>query len=286
MSNMLNIYGFADEADAQIDGQINAMKRNKLQGLEIRNIDGENIVDISKEKAKEVKRKLDANGLLTWSIGSPIGKINITEPFSAHLEKFKYTLELAEILETSNIRIFSFYIPAEGDAENYKNEVVERLGILLDTAKGSGIRLCHENEKGIYGDTAERCLYLYKTLPDLKGIFDPANFVQCGVNTLKAWELLKSYIGYMHIKDAKKDGMVVPAGCGEGNIEKIVRDYISIGGRDFTIEPHLAVFDGFKKLEKEGEKSVIVEYMYDNNNDAFDAACNAFKQFINRKDVG
>ena len=55
---MFNIYAFADEADKSIDGQINAMLRNNLKGLEIRGVDGENISDISLEKAKEVKKKL------------------------------------------------------------------------------------------------------------------------------------------------------------------------------------------------------------------------------------
>ena len=50
----MNIYAFADEASASIDKQIEAMKRNGLQGLEIRNVDGVNVADITLEKAKEV----------------------------------------------------------------------------------------------------------------------------------------------------------------------------------------------------------------------------------------
>ena len=106
-----NIFAFADESDSSIDGQIKAMLRNNLKGLEIRGVDGENISDISLDKAKEVKEKLDANGLITWSIGSPIGKINITDDFAPHLDKFKHTLEIANILGSKNIRLFSFYIP-------------------------------------------------------------------------------------------------------------------------------------------------------------------------------
>ena len=44
---MVNIFAFADEASGQIDGQIAAMRRNGLQGLEIRGVDGQNISDIS-----------------------------------------------------------------------------------------------------------------------------------------------------------------------------------------------------------------------------------------------
>lgn len=273
-----NIFAFADESDSSIDGQINAMLRNNLKGLEIRGVDGENISDISLDKAKEVKEKLDANGLITWSIGSPIGKINITDDFAPHLDKFKHTLEIANILGSKNIRLFSFYIPENADI--YKNEVLDRMGKFLEVAKNTGINLCHENEKGIFGDTPERCLELFKVLHDLKGIFDPANFVQCGVDTLKAWELLKDNTCYMHIKDAKKDGFVVPSGFGDGNVKEIVENYIARGGKNFTMEPHLAVFDGLKNLEKEGDTSVIGEFEYESNDIAFDTACNTFKKML------
>ena len=40
----------------------------------------------------------------------------------------------------------------------------------------------------------------------MKAIFDPANYVQCEVDTLKAWEMIKPYVKYLHIKDALADG--------------------------------------------------------------------------------
>jgi len=274
----IKIYAFADEASSVIDEQIIAMKRNGLHGLEIRGVDGTNISDITLEKAKEVKAKLDAAGLITWSIGSPIGKIRIDEDFAPHIEKYKHTLEIANILGAENIRMFSFYTK-EIKPEDCKNEVMDRLGKFVEIAKGTGINLCHENEKGIYGDIPERCLEIHKAFPELKGIVDPANYVQCGVDTLKGWELLKEYIYYMHIKDSKTDGFVVPAGMGDGNVEAIVKDFIARGGKNFTIEPHLTVFKGLEGLEQEGEETKM-EFKYPDSNSAFDAACDAFKKLI------
>ena len=279
--NEIKIYAFADEASPNIDEQITALKRNGLDGLEIRNVDGVNVSDITLEKAKEVKTKLDANGLITWSIGSPIGKIDIEkDDFKAHLEKLKHTLEIADILESKNIRMFSFYMPEGKDVLDYKNEVIDRLGQMCEIAKTHNVFLCHENEKGIYGDIPERCLEIHKAIPKLKGIFDPANFVQSNSDTLEAWDMLKDYIYYMHIKDAKIDGTVVPAGQGDGNVKEIVKSFISGGGKAFTIEPHLTVFEGFSHLERKGETSVITEYGYPDSNTAFDTACNAFKGLL------
>lgn len=277
----VNIYAFADEASGKVDEQITAMKRNGLNGLEIRNVDGQNVSDISIEKAKEVKEKLDANGLITWSIGSPIGKIHIEkDDFTAHLEKLKNTLEVACVLRAENIRMFSFYLPWGKDAGEYKNEVIDRLGIMCDMAKRCNITLCHENEKGIFGENAVNCLELHKALKDLKGIFDPANYVQSDVDTLEAWALLKDYIYYMHVKDALAGGRVVPAGKGIGNLKAIVGEFIGKGGRDFTIEPHLTIFDGLKQLEHEGGRSDIDEFAYSDSNMAFDVACNSFKELL------
>lgn len=277
----MRIYGFADEASSDINEQILAMKRNGLDGLEIRNVDGVNISDITVAKAQEVRKKLRDNGLTVWSIGSPIGKIDIgKDDFNEHLDKFRHTLELAKVLETENIRLFSFYMPEDRNPEDYRNEVIDRMGQLLDVAKGSGVDLCHENEKGIYGDDAKHCLELFHALPQLKGVFDPANFVQCGQDTLEAWKLLHPYIKYLHIKDACADGSIVPAGKGAGNISAIISAYQVQGGDVLSMEPHLAVFQGLSALEREGEKSNISAYAYKDNQTAFDAGCAALRTLL------
>ena len=197
------IYAFADEASARIDLQIEALRRNGLQGLEIRNVDGENVSAISLQKAREVRAKLDDAGLITWSIGSPIGKIDIEkDDFEAHLDALRHTMEVADLLGAKNIRMFSFFIPAGKDPASFRSQVLDRLHRMVEVSAGSGIALCHENEKGIYGDIASRCLDVLTEVPELHGVFDPANFVQCGQDTLEAWALLKDRIHYMHIKDA------------------------------------------------------------------------------------
>lgn len=277
----MKIYAFADEASANIDEQIKAMKENRLDGLEIRNVDGVNIAEISDRKAKEVRKKLDNACLRVWTVGSPIGKIDIEkDDFALHTEKFKRTLELADILGAENVRLFSFFTPSE-NRDSYKDKVIERLGTFCEIAKGSSITLCHENEKGIYGDTPERCLEIHKALPEMKAIFDPANYVQCGVDTLQAWELLKGYVKYLHIKDALADGSVVPAGKGIGNVKYILDDFKKLGGNSVTVEPHLTVFAGLKDLEKEDDKSVVGEvYKYSSNTEAFTAAVSALRELI------
>lgn len=278
----IQIFAFADEAGAEFDGQIAAMRRNGLDGIEIRNVGGQSVTALTVSRVKELRKQMDDAGLITWSIGSPIGKIHIEkDDFAAHLELHKRTLEIANILGAEHLRMFSFFMPSDADPALHRNEVIDRLGRLADAAEGTGVVLCHENEKGIYGDNAARCLDVLTAEPRLVGVFDPANFVQCGQDTLKAWEMLADRIRYMHIKDALWDGSVVPAGKGDGNVAAIVRAFIAQGGRQFTMEPHLKVFSGLAALEQEGEQSKVGQrYVYDSNDAAFDAACEAFKALL------
>ena len=266
---------FADEAGNNIREQITAMKENDISYLEIRGVNGENISDLTNEKARDIRRQLEDAGISVWSLGSPYGKIGIEEDFAPHLDKFKHGLELADILGAKHIRLFSFYIPQENE-EKYRDKVMSRLDKFISAARGSGITLCHENEKGIYGDSALRCEEIHKEFSEIKAVFDPANFIQCGQDTKTAWDLLSPYVEYMHIKDAKSDGMVVPAGKGMGNIPFLLSQY---KGEILTIEPHLTVFEGFDDLET-GEKTSMEEFRYPSPRAAFDAAVKALKELI------
>ena len=92
------IHAFADEASSIIDNQIIAMKRNNLNGLEIRNADGISCVALNAAEAKEIRRKLDDAGLTVWSMGSPIGKITLEDDFDKHMDVLRNGLEVANIL--------------------------------------------------------------------------------------------------------------------------------------------------------------------------------------------
>jgi sugar phosphate isomerase/epimerase len=246
---------FADEIHMDLNTQMDVLDSHGIKFIEMRGVNGKGLVEHSLEEVKEIKKQLDLRGFKISAIGSPIGKIKVTDEFEKHLQLFNHTLEIAKILNTKYIRMFSFFIPEGENPEIYRDEVMNRWRQFVEAAKGYDVILLHENEKDIYGDTAERCLDIIETMncDYLKATFDPANFVQCGVHTFpEAYELLKEHIEYVHIKDAVySDGHVVPAGVGDGKVKELLSALKLSGYEGFlSLEPHLAAFEGFGTLEK------------------------------------
>lgn len=250
--------GFSDEIAPELDLQLAAIREWGLSHIELRAADGVNVSDFSTEKVKEVKNKLAGAGVSVSSIGSPIGKIGVEEDFAPHLEKLKRTLEIQKELGAPYLRMFSFYIPQGRAPEDFREEVLDRVGRMAEEAKAWDSVLLHENEKGIYGDSAPRCKELLDAFygPHFKAVFDFANFVQVGQQTLPAYELLKPYVEYVHVKDAQwGTGAVVPAGQGDGHVKEILTDLTGGGWKGFlSLEPHLTDFAGLAALEQDPQK--------------------------------
>lgn len=277
--NKVIISGFSDEICPEFREQLRCVKEWNVNYIEIRGVDGKNISSYTPEEAVKIKETLDEYGVKISSIGSPIGKIGIEDDFAPHFESFKNTCELCKILDTKYIRMFSFYIPKDKDPADCREEVLKRLKAFIDYAKEQGIVLLHENEKGIYGDNAVRCLDLMKELycENFKAVFDFANFIQCDQETMEAYEMLKPYIAYVHIKDAVGP-QVVPVGMGDGKVKAILSLLKESSFEGFlSLEPHLSDFTGFNALENGEEAAAKI---FSDGHFAWQVALNALKGIL------
>lgn len=245
---------FADEIDPSVDRQTALMEELGIGWVEFRSGDGKGVADYTEEEAERLMRRLEEKKIRVSAVGSPIGKIGIGDDFEPHLEKLAHVMRLAKIWDTPYIRSFSFFIPEGEKPESFRDEVFRRMDRMVELAARENLILLHENEKEIYGDLAPRCLELMEKFggANLKATFDFANFVQCGQDTLEAYEMLKEHIAYVHVKDALFDGgRVVPAGQGDGRVKEILTRLDAAGFSGFlSLEPHLADFAGLSGLEK------------------------------------
>lgn len=268
------ISGFSDEISSDTTEQFEVLNRLGIKYFEPRGIDGKNISSLDDDGVLELKVKMEKYGISVSSIGSPIGKIQITDDFDKHLQLLKRVIKTAKMLDVKYIRVFSFFIP-DGEYEKYRDEVIRRMKEMVAIAEKEDVMLLHENEKGIYGDVASRCFEILEEVksPSLRCVFDPANFVQCGQKTYPdAYELLKPYIEYMHIKDALPDGTVVPAGKGVGDVEKIITELYKSGYCGFlSLEPHLGSFLGFENLELDKKTHLLGKSSAEKYSIAYDA---------------
>ena len=275
--------GFADEYSSNFNEQIEVLTANNFPMVELRFVDGENIVDLTNDKLEIVKNKLSANGLKVSSIGSPLGKINLKDDFKAHLEKTKRAIEIANYLQTNRIRVFSFYLPENATLDECRNQVIDNLGKMIDLANDGKVNLCLENEANVYGESPERALDVLNNFNGkLKCVFDMGNFVLDGYKPYPdAYNMLEKYIEYFHIKDALSQGAIVPAGKGEGEIENILRAYKQKVDKDFiiTLEPHLQTFSGFNALTN---KTFDNPYKYPDQKVAFLDAIKCLKEICSK----
>lgn len=244
----VTLSAFGDEIAADLEPQLALLNQLQIPGLELRSAWGTNVLEMTDEQARKARELCDAAGITVCCLGSPVGKSELSAPIEEELRNVERLIEVGGILGTTNIRIFSFYpddISTNAHYDQYVDEVIDRLGRLTEKAASAGFTLLHENHMEIVGDTPERCAKLMAGVnhPNLRFIWDSGNFVQVGIANVvdTYWELLRPYVGYVHIKDATlPDGTAVPAGEGDGQIPELLARLKADGYSGvLALEPHL-----------------------------------------------
>ena len=268
---MIRLCAFADEAASDLDGQIEALKRNGINLLELRSINGKNVSAFTEEETEKYAETLEKNGISVWSIGSPLGKSDIREDMDEYLKRAEGLCKIANGFKAKNLRAFSFF-----NAYNNEDEVIKRLEKTVEIGDKYGVRICHENEKDIYGDILSRTLNVVNSVKGIYSVYDPANFIQCGEKADDTIAALFDKTYYFHIKDVvEQTGELVPAGYGNGKIDKIIESIKD--DKVLTLEPHLALFDAYKSIDGTEMKH---KFHFKTAGEAFDTAVNSLKNLL------
>lgn len=244
-TSRLVISGFGDEISDDLETQLEVMTDLGLSHLDLRSLNGTNVLELTDTAIAEIQDTIDATGFAVASIGSPIGKVSVEAPFDPEVERLESAIQLAETFDTEYIRVFSYYIPTDDDPSDWRADVLDRLSTLTHRAEAAGVTLLLENEQGLYGDTPNRCRDILTSIDSsaLRANFDPANYVVMGIQPYPdALLQLVEFIDYLHIKDATfgENPEIRPAGEGDANIPAIIKALHTRGFTGVTaLEPHL-----------------------------------------------
>ncbi len=244
MSARITISAFADEISPEPVEQFDLLTQHGVRHVELRSAWKTNVLDLTDEQISTIEKLLSERGMKLSAIGSPIGKIKITDPFEPHLKRYERALLLAQRFGVRNIRVFSYY-PADDNKPwaDHRPEVLRRMEIKTAMAEKLGLRLVHENEARIYGEDPIRVLDLFRSInsPALKAAYDAGNYVHGGYDPINAWHMTKDQTVHLHIKDWIHGGEkgVLP-GTGQGRIPEGIALAKAQSYTGFaTLEPHL-----------------------------------------------
>lgn len=219
----VTLSGFGDEAANQKTAvqQFSAFAALGLQYYSLRFIDAgegiKNVMKLSIGEIQTIRHLEDEYGLNVASIGSPLGKVKLLDvedgtkntyvPFKKYLEKeVKKACDMAHAFETKLIRGFSFYHPKGSDPRAHLPQVVDQLGQIAETCLRSDLTYGVELEANLVGQNGELLAEIHQQVnnPALLLVFDAGNLACQGYSAaeiLEQFHLMKSGLGWMHIKD-------------------------------------------------------------------------------------
>lgn len=257
--------GIADEAGASIDRQIEAHRKLGWRYIEIRNVDGKNLIDVDEAKFNQTMEKLDEAEMRVCCFASQIANWarKISGDFTLDVEELRRAIPRMHRLGTKYIRIMS-YPNDNWNKSDWRKEAVRRLKELAWIAENGEVILAHENCEGWGGQDPEEALDIIEAVnsPNLRFLLDTGNKPHGSGAPWDICQKVRDYIVHVHIKEYKgkeADQFVFP-GEGDCQVEKIIKDLLSSGYKGgFSIEPHMT---SVIHLDKKAEDSEAAYRLY------------------------
>jgi len=253
--------GFTDEAANDIDKQIQACRELGWKWLDLRSVDGVNIINLPDEKFDKVCSKLSEENIGVSGFGSEIANWSrkISDPPDRDYQELKQAIPRMKRLGVKMIRVMSYHTPEGrvGEFPEIEREVVSRLKKIAKIAEDEGIVCVHENCETWGGQSPEHTLFLLEQIdsPSFKLAFDTGNpFALVDrrgeppfqyKDALEFYYKVSDHIAYVHIKDGRMDGdtpIYTFPGEGACRVQEILNQMRKNGyDGGFSIEPHIAV---------------------------------------------
>lgn len=201
MKLAVSVVVFQEEINRnQIDlkGLIEFCQNQGIGGIEFR----KNLFGISKKKVDEILELFDRKGIYPlYATESTLFNRDKDDT-----GKIIDDIDFAKKLGAKILRIF----PGDINLNDLKKAQLNTLSSVqryLDYANSRGVTLVVENTQDIKNGRVCFIKELVKKFssPILKVNIDTGNFIYVGEDPIKAINILSKYIGYMHLKDIRKD---------------------------------------------------------------------------------
>jgi 3-dehydroshikimate dehydratase len=235
---------FADEVSPNLDEQVSAMVEHGVKGLDVRSVDGINVLDLTLNDFERIRDHCAKHGLHVSCVGSPVNKVPFDVMTQAReLDRLRKACYAAARLNTKKIRLFTPEVP-EDQHDARASDVIKWMKEQKRVAHDHGVTLLHENDARFWGAYPQNAKRLFEELGDdsFRAAFDFANTVLLGFRPMDDWfPWILPHLDTLHIKDAvAADGTIVPAGEGDGQMRETFAYLIGEGWNGpLTMEPHL-----------------------------------------------
>ena len=163
---------FADEITPDFDGQLEALQKLGIPLLELRGVDGRSFTQLTDAEVDAVGEKLRRAGVGLSALGTPIGKIAVTDDFEAHKALLGRIMDIGDrlgckrlraVLDSGNFAFCRFDpAPAYGLLKDYIDYMhikdADAEGVIVPPGKGCA--LLEETLRSLNADYPDRELVL------------------------------------------------------------------------------------------------------------------------------
>ncbi|NPV54784.1 MAG: sugar phosphate isomerase/epimerase [Firmicutes bacterium] len=224
----------SDEISQDIDEVLSVLTQTGLHYLEIRMIEGRNVLDLSDDELRDLQRLLKRSQIEVCAIAAPLFKAPLDEKgdekshdmdsaagpdpfklaidsFPGHLELLERAIEIAKRFNTRLIRCFSFMGMKPYD--EVFPQIAQRLSVAARRAEDADVILCVENEPSCYAKTSWQVSELLSRIQSkhIGALWDPGNAYCVGEKDLaKGFDNVRERVMHIHLKDILLRDPVLP----------------------------------------------------------------------------
>ena len=226
-----------DEVGNNLQEQIDCLKQNNVDFIELRKINGKFLFELKKSELDKIAQLLKYNGVSISMIDTPIGKSKYGFSLDDINLIYNQYIKIAKLFNTHNLRIFS-------DVSD--NTLLH----LCEIGLQNKINLFMENEKGTKFTSFDYFIKLYNKIgmKNLFVLFDTENYFSCNGKKKYLNDFNKYFdiIRYIHLRDYDNNYTIITKGKLEISniINKILKNIDDVY---ISVESHLPMTSSLDK---------------------------------------